>query len=677
MKRLIAAIGIVVTLAPTAVAGANTPLYSTIRDLVESEKKYPDDVVSFTAQALTTDELQLAADDVRTVLEGNWYQICETYMLDLAIECPTLTAKIRQVADREMATIRLGHELQAIATNYELPILPFSQQPDKLTAAFANILKIWGIENLSLKGTSAVRLLPPPEDNSQVESAVQDVHSALNELIDGENEEERIAAVWRYQYGVQFVRNHSRETNPDGASGPDTERQYLFKRQEDVEGRLRLLIDILEPTIDPPLNPGELALFLLPAEPQEAQDNVVIWVMIRKPKVNNESAYDENYNPNPNYNPDEYDLEDLPTEDAGLRWAFPLEPVRPSILKESDDTMIPAGFYPPLPNKEDEGAWIQEGGGGLCKSLAGSNGYLCRPRVTQGEEGCPCQEDSQCGESGTCVQKPGTEEKYCKIDPKPNTILLTACRSLSSSSVSSGASGQSSSYDDVCKDKFFGAKSSDGSVLIASCQPGTETTYDYSILGHTCFIRTCAEQTRGHSIIPGQDPLVVQESTSPWGACMAAPKEYEPLVVAPSIYSHPPLPAYNPAARARELDIQYCQAHGKPPLSPPVLCQTDISQYLRRLQKEPTANGIRLLKELDRDEQDELQQGMPAYGAEAGADLYRDFIRQVSVALNGTFETTVQVLERIPKTSFPDTMCPMNYEDTLALCPADGSSTSQ
>ncbi len=644
MKRLLALIGSLALLAPSAAWAEN--LYTEVLKNVQDELTYPAYVVNFAAQVLSTDSMQLDSVLAKSALEGEVKPFCEAAQKQDSYSCQKLMDDLREVADREMDTIRLGHQMEAIASNYEVPVRAFSQQPDKLTSSYATILKIWGIDLGNLKDMRSIRLLGRPDG---LDSQVQDVQSRLDALKKEENDEQRTAAVWRYEYGLHFVENDSTERDPDGGSGPGTQRQYLFKRQPDLESALHQLLAALEPTIDPPLEPGETAVFLLQDKPGDAPSNVTIWAYIRRPKGGSLSAANSLEDP----------LQGLPERDIGLRWATPLLPVAPSLLSDENSsanagTPILGGKYPPPPEQSSDGAIVQTGGGGLCKSLAGRSGYLCRTRQVPDEE--TCESD----------QNPG---------PQPGVIQLISCRSSSQSS----NGGASSSSEDACAKKLLATDVSNGAQTSGTsalpCAPGTDTREEYSILGHTCFVRACGERTAGHSIIPGQDPLVVQESTSPWGACMAGTEDVPPLKIYPSIYSSPSFPAYNPAQRVRELDIQYCQVNGKPPLSPPVICDTSVQRLLQRVPKDGIATSLIIAQETDTGPADEILLGMEAYGAEAGADLYRDYLRQASNAINGTFSTTVDLLDRLTHVTFPKSMCPLTHEDTLLLCPASGSAT--
>ncbi|MEK7218266.1 MAG: hypothetical protein AAB728_02260 [Patescibacteria group bacterium] len=187
------------------------------------------------------------------------------------------------------------------------------------------------------------------------------------------------------------------------------------------------------------------------------------------------------------------------------------------------------------------------------------------------------------------------------------------------------------------------------------------------MLGHACFVRECAERTYGHTVVPRREPLVAQETTSPWDHCREPDPEPIPLKI-PTTASVPVFPAYNPEARAKELLLQYCQSRGSAPSLPPVLCQTSPSASLALTNAIAAFTGLSLTREGDETAQKEQLEAAEAQGLDRGTSLEREYLRQVSAAINGTLRATVDVLQQLALTAFPTAMCPLDPREDLMVC---------
>ncbi len=632
MKRFFIAIGFLLLLAGSAGTVHAATLFERIQRRVEEEQDVPQAVAEFTAKVLNEDitsfprlrPLSLTAGEVtavlKTTLEG---VLCAKRATWMTWDCLEVEKAIRRVGNRELETISLGRRLQIAATGYEDPIATFSLQPSKLTSAYLETLKVWGIPLVtSGEAKQTIRILQPPPEANEYLSAIVDDLSPLST-------EEQVAAVWRYQYGVEFVTRTSTGSNPDGVSGPGTERRLLFKRVPALEEHLIGLRDLIEQLIEPPLDPGEMAVVVLTVPTPD--EDVLAWVHVRDTSLDAPAEEDE------------MDVGDkpLPPKDAGLRWKMALDPVSPSILTEENDP-IPAGTYPPPPEKQADGDIIAKGGGGLCATVTGRQGFLCRTRE-RNEDEAACEEEAP--------------------EPQERTIILSNCTPPDEDSSSSEGEGASRTLD-ICKQLRSGESSSPSA---SPCEPGSDASYPYTIMGHTCFIRECAERGYGHTLIPGREPFDSQESTLPWRQCKEDEEGKETLRL-PATLTLPIFPAYNPGSRMKELLLEYCQQRGKPPLLPPSLCQTSAAGSVDLLSTLYAAIGFNLLREQNTLAQDEQLTAAEGMGLDVGVGIYREYLRRVSASLTGTIRVTAAVLSELASGVFPTTMCPLNPQDDLSLC---------
>ncbi len=331
-------------------------------------------------------------EDILAILRDRWTDVCGRLEghsgPSSRPECLEMVSDVRRIAADEMRVRRLGRELQAEATGYELPLSDLPGRSAQVAADLRGILSIWGAGGGAAATTVSGSLLRTVSFAERVGSnpglyqqLFNDVAFALSSL----DAEERIAAVWRYQYGVRLVRDERAPGFPAPHpytpldSGPGTERQFLFKRWEqdpDLEGKLLAIWQEVRGALQdpqvfaPPLQPEETALITFPQELLDLlPDNVLLWVRL-----------DGNYEAM------------HPMGDIGLQWVVPLEPVLPSLTWEEDPIL--GGAYPPEPvRRELSGSTLVSlpvDGAGLCSTPAGGRGYLCRPVEALAEGGgCP------------------------------------------------------------------------------------------------------------------------------------------------------------------------------------------------------------------------------------------------------------------------------------------------
>lgn len=400
MIRTFALIGMLL-LAPAS-AGAQS-VYDNIKDIVEQEQlqnTYDADIVTYLSWVFSLPEAS-----IQSALSGNISLACEQMALPGLTECGQMALRIIQAAKQEARVRKLGRELQEIASGEEVPISYIPGRPISLFFDLSALLNIWtpgdkapltfgGDMSLVTKGVDE-------EDYEDLFKKLEELGTRLNEL----NEEERIAAVWRYDAGVRFIKSERLPDFPppviDAQSGPDTERQYLLKRwnkdSNDIEAKLTEMWNLL-PT-DNDGTPNLITYFVFAKMEDKLPENVIVWAR-KGGKQDGTRTIDFG--------------------DIGLAWKTPLLPVLPSILKRDSAGAVTGpivgGLYPPDLGTGTPDPTLE--GRKLCSDPVANKGYVCSPQTAKA---CPV---------------PST------IDP--DAINLINCKTSSGSVTTAGP--------DICRD---------------------------------------------------------------------------------------------------------------------------------------------------------------------------------------------------------------------------------
>ncbi len=399
-----------------------TTLYERMRQSVESDndREMIDPAVEKFIQSIMIKDGDdtITTDDVEAAILGQIDTYCGTREGEDPVkqrdQCMTNVTRIQQMATYESRVRRLGRDLQIQASSYELPISDLPGRSLKLTADMRGIVNIWGTDNVSFSGslvtatpTTASGSNPWPIRTKTVDSDVmrpllQDIGDALTALKD----DERVGAVWRYQYGVRLVQDKRAPDYPtpidSGKNSRNTERRYLFAHWKTLEEKLSALWEaIRNDTFSPPLQKNESALYVFPKDllRETLPDNVIVWA-----RVDGDPRH--------------------PLGDTGLQWEVPMEPVLPTLLTDTNDAIL-GGNYPPDPMIMSGGTLVPLDGQGLCTSPTALRGYLCRPFTQASGKRCPQDKD---------------------VDP--DTINLTSC--TDTGSIRSTIAGS-----DVCRDLLY------------------------------------------------------------------------------------------------------------------------------------------------------------------------------------------------------------------------------
>lgn len=325
-----------------------------------------EEVAEFVHLYLKSKDLKVAKDDVSAALKQDTLSFCGahgsiTKGMTFA-ECAQLMNRVIDLVEREQRVRNLGRDLQLTATSYELPISDLPGQSQEMSKNLQGIISIWRAGTGSAISTSSGIIVRTKTIDLAAE--IQALGTVLNRL----SKEERIAAVWRYQYGFRLVKDDRAPDYPapykDSASGPGTERQYLFKNWSDVENALNAIWEkIRDEPVSPPLTQNEILQYVFPENVMKnlLPDNVILWGRVDLPSAH-------------------------PFGDVGLQWKVPLEPVLPSLTTDTD--AILGGNYPPNPETTDTPPKPVDGAG-LCSDPVEKRGYLCRPFTTESGTRCP------------------------------------------------------------------------------------------------------------------------------------------------------------------------------------------------------------------------------------------------------------------------------------------------
>jgi hypothetical protein len=380
MRKLsILPIGLMLLLLPMSM-GAEMPLYDRLkqeieRDVLPQQKQQDKALIEYITAYMKKDFTEVTSTEVAAMIRGEGYLECSKRTDESITECQTIIERVQALAANEGRIRTLGRTLQAAATSYELPVSDLPGRALKLSADLRAILNIWGAGTGSVKSSIKAPLTRSvPADEATFEPLLKEIGEQLTKL----NDEQRTAAVWRYEYGVRLTRDERAPRFPAPPilpnSGPNTERQYLTRSWTDVEKALQAVWDeIKDDTFNPPLAKNEIVYFMFADSLRDKRlpDNVIVWARLDGDKTAN-----------------------FPFGDVGLQWRTPLEPVHPSLLQQDGETPILGGDYPPQPAGVKNGEVTEIDGGGLCTSPGALRGYLCRPfELLMTEERCPTPGD--------------------------------------------------------------------------------------------------------------------------------------------------------------------------------------------------------------------------------------------------------------------------------------------
>lgn len=193
------------------------------------------------------------------------------------------------------------------------------------------------------------------------------------------------------------------------------------------------------------------------------------------------------------------------------------------------------------------------------------------------------------------------------------------------------------------------------------CAPENMTQFHNSIGNELCFLGQCIERSaERHRLTGGRTPFGVVDEAFPFDSRISPPSLLGALRAAPGEFSGP-LPIYRPALLARHIDQMLCQPAGKPPVTPPVLCEFPMR---RRLQF-PSRMYPAMLQSLQAQSAEELlpswrtQTLSAAIGIRYGTQMYAEYLEGIVETFTALIRSTVELLTGVRSVSFTPLLCPL------------------
>lgn len=247
-------------------------------------------------------------------------------------------------------------------------------------------------------------------------------------------------------------------------------------------------------------------------------------------------------------------------DDVGLQWIYPTESTRL--------TYEEAGAYPRLHLQGDILAYPFSYSrlsypapvgvtSPLCNRMMGRLGYLCRPLL---------EPATNCDNTGdnTAITLVRCDEEASRSDSGP-----AICSDFSQLFDEDGTPLQDPDNPGEINPALTPAD------IEEICSPERQVLYKDDIESHACFIGFCLKQSlTGHSLLPGRNPTLVGETTSPYAACIRTDPQLGLFteLVSESPY---PLPEYKGLILVQDFDRSYCGITGDAPLPLGGLCRFD------------------------------------------------------------------------------------------------------
>ncbi len=240
-------------------------------------------------------------------------------------------------------------------------------------------------------------------------------------------------------------------------------------------------------------------------------------------------------------------------DDIGLMWIYPTGAFRL--------TLNPADQYPEFKKNGENLAYPFAYGGGippsgagikspLCSRMIGREGYLCRPQPPTAEN---CDNTGD-GSSIMLVQCPEDPDAVTETTSGPSI-----CPGFKNLFTDNGTPLEDPENRGQVNPALTAADVSE------ICSPEKKVIYPDDITSNACYISLCLKQSmNGHTLIPNRNPVVLNEATSPYLACIR-PDPQLGLYTEIAEDSPYPLPEYLGQFLVRDFERQYCSKNGDAP----------------------------------------------------------------------------------------------------------------
>lgn len=249
-------------------------------------------------------------------------------------------------------------------------------------------------------------------------------------------------------------------------------------------------------------------------------------------------------------------------DDIGLQWIYPSHITRLT-YEEADE-------YPVLRPQSDKLAYpfAYEGSGigaapfvesPVCSRTMGRQGYLCRP-LPEPEENCEDPENDAIT-LVRCDQEATVTESGPRICPDFDQLFLDDGTPLEDPANPGEINPALTTAD-----------------LMKLCTPERKTLYKDDIESHACYVSYCLLQSMsGHTLVPNRSPVVIDEATSPYLACLRTDPQ---LGLYTELMEESPytMPEYQGHFLVRDFDRAYCNVFGNAPLPLGGLCDYEANE---------------------------------------------------------------------------------------------------
>lgn len=358
--------------------------------------------------------------------------LCDQEEWNTTSECPQDRSEAHRLTRRNQELLSLSRDLLLITSSNEQRILGGFGLP--FTSRLQGIARMWRADivtpegndedddDSSIVGAGSLRIRSDevPDSDSlidaftalsqsldrlivrpvpQEEEEDAEIPEEAEEDLTGIDSTELAAAVWRYRFGVRWIRRELTQYLPPSdaflAPAPRTERELLQKRWEDTIERYLVNIEqiLAQQEEEIGITRGEVVLFEFPTSLNDLlPDNVRVWAYLER-------------------------LADgTLTGDAGLQWQHALEPAPLTLCSENSDgtcAAIPGGHYPPppeehLPDEFTEQEYVSP----VCMYPLMRGGLLCSPPREESQSVCAEQvaEDADTIQLAACTARQASRE---------------------------------------------------------------------------------------------------------------------------------------------------------------------------------------------------------------------------------------------------------------------------
>lgn len=237
-------------------------------------------------------------------------------------------------------------------------------------------------------------------------------------------------------------------------------------------------------------------------------------------------------------------------DDIGLMWIYPSHVFRleleaadeyPEFVLNGDNLAYPFAYQGSAP---PTGLGIASP---LCSRMLGREGYLCRP-MPKTVENCDNTGDGSSITLVQCSEEVTTTESGPLICPGFENLFTDTGLPLEDPA-DPGHLNPALTKADYAK----------------ICSPERKIMYQDDITSNACYIALCLQQSMsGHTLVPNRSPVVINEATSPYLACIR-PDPQLGLYTEIAEDSPYPLPEYLGHFLVRDFERQYCSKNADAP----------------------------------------------------------------------------------------------------------------